>query len=177
MKKHIFGRQFKRDINERKALFRGLVSELVMHERIVTTEEKAKAIRSSTDKLVTKAKKQDTMHATSLLQPYLSSEAVKKMMHVIGPRFKDRQGGYTRIIRLGKRFNDNAQTVRMEWVSLSDQLGGSSADASTKKTEKTALPATIATKKPATEKKTKESKEPKAKTTKKAVKKAKKEDK
>lgn len=116
MRKHVFGRQLKRDINERRALFMNLASELVMHEKIVTTEEKAKSIRRTADKLVTKAKKQNTMHATSLLQPFLTSEAVKKMVTDIAPRFAQRNGGYTRIIRLGRRFNDNAQTVRMEWV-------------------------------------------------------------
>lgn len=119
MRKNVFGRQFKRDINERKALFRNLATELVLHEKIVTTEEKAKAIKSTADKLVTKAKHADQLHAMSLLQPFISTEAAKKMLSDIAPRFKDRNGGYTRIIRLGRRFNDNAQTVRMEWVELS----------------------------------------------------------
>jgi len=122
MRKHVFGRQFKRDINERKSLFRNLATELVLHERIVTTEEKAKAIRRTADKLVTKAKNANQVHAMSLLQPFVNTEAAKKMLDEIAPRFKDRNGGYTRIIRLGRRFNDNAQTVRMEWVELGTSL-------------------------------------------------------
>lgn len=118
MRKQVFGRHLKRDINERKALFKGLMSSLVMYEKIQTTEQKAKAIRAKTDKLVTAAKK-GGLQATSLLQPYLTSVAVKKLMTDITPRFADRQGGYTRIIRIGRRFNDDATMVQMEWVEKS----------------------------------------------------------
>lgn len=115
MRKNVFGRQLKRDVNERRALFKGLMSSLVLHERIQTTEEKAKSIKSQVEKLVTKARV-GGRSAESLIQPYLNSEAVKKMMTQVAPRFTDRKGGYTRIIRVGKRFNDNASLVLMEWV-------------------------------------------------------------
>lgn len=167
----MFGRQLKRDVHERTALFKGLASELVMHERIVTTEDKAKAIRATADKLVTKAKKTNRVHAVSLLQPYLSSEAVKKMMDVLAPRFVDRQGGYTRMFKLGRRFNDNAMTVRMEWTTLGTESGTVVADKTDKKTTKQeALPAEIVTQKSA--KVTKKA-APKAKVVKKAKKEAK----
>ena len=115
MRKNVFGRQFKRDVNERRALFKGLMSSLVLEDRIQTTEEKAKAIKSQVEKLVTKARVGER-HAESLLQPYLNAEAVKKMMTQIAPMFTKRQGGYTRIIKIGKRFSDNASVVLMEWV-------------------------------------------------------------
>lgn len=115
MKKRVFGRQFKRDTGERIALFKGLVSSLVLKERIKTTEEKAKAIKSHADKLVTKAKK-GGLHAMQQLQPYLTSDAVKKMLSDIGPRFAARNGGYTRIIKIGDRVSDNASMVYIEWV-------------------------------------------------------------
>lgn len=115
MRKNIFGRQFKRDTNERKALFKGLASSLVLHERIQTTEEKAKAVKPLVEKLVTTAKKGD-LKAHSLLQPYLNAQALKKMMEDTGPRFKDRPGGYTRIIKIGPRLQDNASVVILEWV-------------------------------------------------------------
>ena len=67
MRKNVFGRQFKRDKNERAALFKGLISSLVLHERIKTTEEKAKAIKGEVDKIITKAKKGD-LAARHLLQ-------------------------------------------------------------------------------------------------------------
>jgi len=115
MRKNVFGRQFKRDVNERRALFKGLMSSLVLKERITTTEEKAKSIKSQVEKLVTKAIKGDR-HAESLIQPYLNAEAVKKMLTQVAPRFTKRPGGYTRIIKLGSRFSDNASLVMMEWV-------------------------------------------------------------
>ncbi len=116
MKKQVFGRQLKRDTNERKALFKGLVSSLTMYERIETTEEKAKAIKGHVEKLVTKAKKNDSVQARQLLQAYLTNEALQKMVTDVAPRFSDRPGGYTRIIKIGNRFSDNASMVIMEWV-------------------------------------------------------------
>jgi large subunit ribosomal protein L17 len=116
MRKQVFGRHFKRDTNERKAMFKSLASALVMHERIETTEEKAKAIRGSVEKMVTKAKKRDNVMAVRLLSPELTSPAVKKMIASIAPRFSTRDGGYTRIIKKGNRFNDNASMVLLEWV-------------------------------------------------------------
>lgn len=115
MKKHVFGRKLKRDINERKALFKGLMSSLVLHEKIETTEAKAKAIKGEIDKLVTNAKK-DSMLARKLLSDKLSPEALEKMIKDIAPRFNKRQGGYTKIVRLGKRFGDDATMVLIEWA-------------------------------------------------------------
>lgn len=121
MRKKIYGRQFKRDFNERKALFKGLMTSLVMHERIETTEEKAKAIQGSVEKLVTKSKKKGTA-AKSLLLPYLSEDAVEKMFNEIAPRYTNRNGGYTRIIKLGRRFGDNAKVAIIEWVEKDQKL-------------------------------------------------------
>lgn len=115
MRKNIFGRQFKRDRNERKALFKTLLSSLVMHERIITSEAKAKAIKSDADKLITKAKK-GGLHGYKLVEPELSTEAVKKLIQSIAPRFDKRAGGYTRIIRVGRRVKDNSQQVMIEWT-------------------------------------------------------------
>lgn len=121
MKKNVFGRQFKRDINERKALFNNLMTSLVIHDRIQTTEEKAKAIKGAIEKLVTKAKKKG-VDATPELLAYLHKDAVKRMISVIAPRFTNRPGGYTRIIKLRRRFGDNASVVLMEWVESSSKL-------------------------------------------------------
>jgi large subunit ribosomal protein L17 len=115
MKKNVFGRKFKRDVNERKALFKSLMSELVLHGRINTTEQKAKSIRSSAEKLVKKAQKEANL-AKKLLSSDLIPEAMEKMMKDIAPKLVNRNGGYTRIIRLGKRFNDDASMVLLEWV-------------------------------------------------------------
>ncbi len=115
MKKNVYGKKFGRDTNERRALFKGLMSSLVLNERIQTTEAKAKAIKSSTEKAVTRAKKSGDI-ARRLLGDMFNSAAMDKLINDIAPRFKNRNGGYTRIIRVGRRFGDNAMEVVMEWT-------------------------------------------------------------
>lgn len=114
MRKNVFGRQLKRDINERKALFKGLISSLVLYGKIETTEEKAKSVKGQVDKLVTRVKK-NSKNVSSDLALYLNSEAIKKLVSTI-TRFNGRNGGYTRIVKLGRRLNDNAKMVLMDWV-------------------------------------------------------------
>lgn len=120
MKKNVFGRKFKRDRNERKALFKGLLSSLVIHKKINTTEEKAKAIKGEADKLVTKVKRSGSniLTARKLISPYLIPAAMETLINDIVPQFADRSGGYTRVVKLGKRFNDDAKMVAMEWVNI-----------------------------------------------------------
>jgi large subunit ribosomal protein L17 len=137
MKKHIFGRKFKRDVAERKALFKGLMSSLVLHEKIETTEEKAKAIKGELDKLVTNAKKDGDL-ARRLLSSKLVPEAMEKMIKDIAPRFDKRQGGYTRTVRLGKRFGDDATMVLLEWTEQRQVVEKSSGKEATGKVGKTA---------------------------------------
>lgn len=134
MKKHVFGRKLKRDTNERKALFKNLLTSLVLEERIKTTEAKAKAIKASADKLITKAKKGNGSYR--LLHPDVNQEAVTKLISDIAPRFAKRQGGYTRIIKLGKRrVADNAPMVFLEWTqrSLESRIQNSELGKTTKK--------------------------------------------
>ena len=115
MKKKVFGRQFKRDANERKALFKGLMSDLVMRESIQTTLPKAKSIKGQVEKLVTKAKVRGSQ-SRQFIQPFVSSDAVDKIITDLAVRFADRPGGYTRIVKLGSRFSDNADMAVIEWV-------------------------------------------------------------
>lgn len=115
MRKNVFGRQFKRDANERKALFKNLLTSLVLEERIVTSVAKAKAIKGAADKLVTKAKKGGDV-AMRALAPDIRHAAATKLIEQIAPRFADRQGGYTRIIRVGRRVADNSPEAIIEWV-------------------------------------------------------------
>lgn len=121
MRKQVFGRQFKRDINERKALFKNLLISLVIHERIRTTEEKAKAIKSQADKLITKAKK-GGVDAQRNLEPLVNHAAVTKLINELAPRFDGRQGGYTRIIKIGHRIGDNASMAYLEWTERNEKL-------------------------------------------------------
>ncbi len=117
MRKQVFGRKFKRDKNERKALFNGLISAMISKGEIKTTEEKAKSIKSDLDKLVTKAKKGGE-NAKRNLQKDLKPFEIDKMINQIAPGFKNRQGGYTRIIKTGRRFNDDASMVVMQWTEM-----------------------------------------------------------
>lgn len=114
MRKQVFGRKFKRDSNERKALFKGLISSMIIKGRISTTLEKAKSIKPDLEKLVTKAKKGEASRVE--LKKTLSKYEVDKLINQIAPVFKDRPGGYTRIIKTGTRFSDNASTAILEWV-------------------------------------------------------------
>lgn len=116
MRKNVFGRQFSRDTNERKSLFKSLISALILKESIKTTSEKAKAIKGDVDKLINKAKRGDEKLAVQFLQRSLGIEAMTKVIKDLAPRLKDRTSGYTRIIKIGRRFSDNAEMVVMEWV-------------------------------------------------------------
>ncbi len=166
MKKNVFGRKFKRDVNERKALFKSLMSSLVLRERIKTTEAKAKSIRADVDKLITTAKKNQD-NARRFLAKSLSPDALEKLIIKVAPRFKDRQGGYTRIIRLGKRVSDHAQMVVMEWVEKEVIVEIEKETPKKVKVKKTKKPSSIKTSainKPITKKsKTREKAKPKAK--------------
>lgn len=134
MRKQVFGRKFKRDKNERKALFSGLISSMILKGRIETTEEKAKAIRGDLEKMVTKAKKGES--SKRLLYKDLTSFEVEKMINQIGPSFANRAGGYTRIIKTGKRFNDNAGMAIMEWTEKIKEIPALPAGRSNLKSQK-----------------------------------------
>lgn len=117
MRKQVFGRKFKRDKDQRKALFSGLISAMILRGKIKTTEAKAKAVKGDIDKLVTKAKKEEKV-ARNLLKSHLKPFEIEKMITQIGPGFKNRAGGYTRIIRVGPRVSDNASMAVMEWSEM-----------------------------------------------------------
>lgn len=155
MRKQVFGRKFKRTKDQRKALISGLVSAMILKGRIRTTEAKAKAIKGDVEKLVTKAKKEEKV-ARNLLQKHLTPFEIDKMIKQIAPGFKNRVGGYTRIIKTGPRVSDNASMVVMEWSEMEAVAVNEQKTAS--KTKKEAAP-----KKPA-------KKETPKKTTKKASK-------
>lgn len=114
MQKRVYGRKFNRDINQRKALFRSLMRSLALNESIKTTESKAKAIKGEFESHITKAKKGE--EARYHLVKHLSEDAVNRLIKDIAPRMKERQGGYTRIIRMGARVKDNAEMVILELV-------------------------------------------------------------
>lgn len=110
------GVKLKRDLSARRALLRGLVTNLIVDERITTTVPKAKAARPLVDRMITLAK-EDTLHARRQAAAFLlTKEAVNKLFGKIGPRFHQRNGGYTRIVKLGWRKGDGAPTAKLELV-------------------------------------------------------------
>ena len=109
-------RKLGRDSSARKALLRSIVTSLFQHERIETTEAKAKELRKVAEKMFTLAKRGD-LHARRQVLAYVRDESVvKKMFDEIAPKYKDRQGGYTRIIKTGVRQGDAAPMVIIELV-------------------------------------------------------------
>jgi len=100
----------------RKALFRALATDLILYEKIKTTEAKAKAIKPIVEKLITKGKAGDLHARRELLKFIYGENAVNKVIEDLGPRYKTRKGGYTRIIKLGARQGDAAKMVQIEFV-------------------------------------------------------------
>lgn len=122
MRHRVAGYHLGRNSAQRKALFSNLVRELYIHERIVTTEAKARAIRGDAEKLITKAKHGlreggNRVHAQRQVVAYLHDQTVaKKLFDEIAPRFLERNGGYTRMIKIGKRQGDAADMAILELV-------------------------------------------------------------
>lgn len=94
---------------------KALISALLLHEKIKTTEAKAKEISGMTEKLITRAKKGD-LFSRRLLLGFLSPKLAKKIIEEIAPRYKERMGGYTRVIKLGPRKSDGAKMAIIELV-------------------------------------------------------------
>jgi large subunit ribosomal protein L17 len=110
------GRTLGRDSAHRKALFSNLTGSLVEHGRITTTLAKAKEVRPIAEKMVTLGKRGD-LHARRQAKAYLrSGDVVHALFTDVAPRFTERQGGYTRIVKLGPRSGDNAEMAILEWV-------------------------------------------------------------
>ena len=117
MRHRKYSRSFGRGHNSKKALFRGLVRSLVMHGRICTTLPKAKELRKFVEPAITLAKRGDFNARRLLMSRFPCMEMVKHLCDSVASRFKDRPGGYTRIIRLGDRAGDRSQ---MAFIEFSD---------------------------------------------------------
>ena len=110
------GRRFGRRSDHRKSLFRNLAASLITHEQITTTLPKAKDLRPIVEKLITLGKK-GGLHARRLAVSELRDQkAAKKLVEVLAPRFKARNGGYIRIMKAGYRYGDNAPIAIIEFV-------------------------------------------------------------
>lgn len=124
MRHRVYGKKLSRSKDQRRALRRTMIRQLFINERIQTTKAKAQAIRGEAERLITLARNSadgtdvDKMNARRLAAKKLGGapEEVKKLFEEIGPRYADRNGGYTRMFKLGPRQGDSAEMVVLELV-------------------------------------------------------------
>ena len=118
------GRRFSRDSAHRQAMFSNMAASLVRHEQIVTTLAKAKDLKRVMDKYITLAKRGD-LNSRRLAASRMRDEAmVKKLFDVLAPRYKDRAGGYTRVVKAGYRHGDSAPVAVIELVDRDETVKG-----------------------------------------------------
>ena len=119
------GRKLNRTASHRKALFSNLAASLVIHKKIRTTDAKGKELRSYIERLVTYAKRGD-VHGRRLIQKRITGKRGKEianiLIHDIAPAYADRHGGYTRLIKLNNRKNDNAPVTLIEFIDLAPDV-------------------------------------------------------
>ncbi len=136
MKHRIVGRRLDRTTEHRTAMFRNLVTSLFRHERITTTTPKAKEIKRFADKFITLAKA-GTQHARRQANRDVRDvEVLNKLFDTLGPRFKSRPGGYTRIVRVGRRAGDAADMSMIELVERTPAVPGGEEKAENKAEKK-----------------------------------------
>lgn len=105
-----------RDFQARKALLKSLASSLILYEKIKTTEAKAKVLRPQVEKMITRAKENNIHNRRELLKALSARNVVDKLLNVLGPKYKDRQGGYLRIVKIEPRQGDGAKMAIIEFV-------------------------------------------------------------
>ena len=116
MRHRVGGRKLQRTSSHRAALFRNMAAALIKHEQITTTLAKAKELRPYTEKLVTLAKKGGLSNRRLAHARLLDDAQLVKLFDVIGPRYAERNGGYTRVLKAGFRYGDNAPLAVIEFV-------------------------------------------------------------
>ncbi len=117
--RHVRGK-LGRDTAARKALLRNLATSLVLYERVRTTRAKAKAIQPYIERVITTGRQGRLVDRRMIIPKLMTENAVKKVMEVLGPRYKKRAGGYTRIVPIGHRKGDGAPMVTIEFVETTD---------------------------------------------------------
>lgn len=110
------GRRFNRTSEHRKAMFANMAAALIKHEQIVTTLPKAKDLRPVVEKLITLGKRGDLHARRQAISQIRDVGMVKKLFDILGPRYKERQGGYIRVLKAGFRYGDNAPVAVIEFV-------------------------------------------------------------
>ena len=117
-------RRLNRTSSHRKAMFQNMANALIKHEQIVTTLPKAKDLRGVVEKLITLGKR-DTLHARRLVFSRLRDQGMtKKLFDILGARYKERQGGYTRVLKAGFRYGDSAPMAVIELVDRDEDARG-----------------------------------------------------
>jgi len=133
MKHRIVGRRLDRTTEHRTAMLKNMATSLFRHERIVTTTPKAKELKRFADKIVTLAKKASPHARRQANVEIRDVEVLNKLFETIGPRFAERSGGYTRIVRVGRRAGDNAEMSVIELVERTQAAAPEGEDKDTKK--------------------------------------------
>lgn len=116
MRHKVAGRKLDRPTAQRRAVYRNLVTDLLGYEKIVTTEAKAKEVRGMAEKMITLGKAGDLHHRRQALSFIFDEKVVDKLFAELAPRYAERHGGYTRIVKLGRRLGDSAPMVQLELV-------------------------------------------------------------
>jgi large subunit ribosomal protein L17 len=116
MRHAVQSRRFDRPTDQRQALFRGLVTNLLMHEQIRTTEAKAKAVRPLAEKMITLGKSGTLANRRRVLGYVYDKDVAGKVFDELAARYRSRPGGYTRIVKLGPRLGDGAPQVILELI-------------------------------------------------------------
>ena len=124
MKHNIKHRKLNRTSSHRKALLMNLSNALIKHEQITTTLPKAKELRPFIEKVVTLGKKGDLSSRRKTMSILQDEKMTRKIFDTLADRYSDRKGGYTRIIKLGNRFGDNAPTAVIEFVDRDEDVKG-----------------------------------------------------
>ena len=124
MKHNIKNKKLNKTSSHRKAMFMNMSNALIKHEQITTTLPKAKELRRFIEKIVTLGKKGDLLSRRKAISVLQDQKMSKKVFDVLADRYKDRSGGYTRIIKLGNRFGDNAPTAVIEFVDRDENAKG-----------------------------------------------------
>lgn len=149
MKHRVAGKKLNRDTNNRKALFKGLITSLIEAGEIKTTETKAKAIKGLTDKLINRAQ-DGSLAARRLLGRFFGRrDIVNQLVDTVAPATKGRTSGFTRIVRLGKRRGDNTMMVKIELVDK-PTVGSEKPESTAKEVKKVEAPKAEAPAKKAT---------------------------
>lgn len=116
MRHAVAGRHLSRPTGHRMALYRNLVTDLLRYERLTTTLAKARAVQPMAEKVLTLGKSDGVHHRRLAAAQLFDAKIVQKLFDVLGPRFLERPGGYTRIVRLGQRLGDAAEMAMIELV-------------------------------------------------------------